>query len=69
MAIYEYRCRDCETLFEFAQPFGHAAEQVTCPSGHVGARRVLSVFATAGRGAPPAPTGGCGANCACAAAR
>ena len=45
----------------------------TCPTGHVGARRLLPVFATTGSatdttsgglcGAPVA--GGCGGGCAC----
>ena len=69
MAIYEYRCPVCETTFELRRAVGDAAFEATCPVGHAGARRVLSVFATAGRGASsePASRGGCGGNCACAA--
>jgi hypothetical protein len=45
----------------------------TCPEGHVGARRLLPVFATTGLAAEPvgggmcgAPVaGGCGSGCAC----
>jgi hypothetical protein len=45
----------------------------TCPAGHVGATRLIPVFATTGLAAPPqgagacgAPVaGGCGSGCAC----
>ena len=45
----------------------------TCPQGHVGATRLLPVFATTGLAAAPAgggacgapAPGGCGAGCAC----
>jgi hypothetical protein len=43
-----------------------------CPDGHVGARRLLPVFATTGLAAEPAGgvcgapvAGGCGGGCAC----
>lgn len=51
-----------------------ANEPATCPDGHAGAVRLLSVFAsvggtgssTAGAPAPSArPAGGCGGHCAC----
>lgn len=46
----------------------------TCPDGHVGAARLLPVFAATGLAAAPAPAGGmcgapvaggCGGGCAC----
>ncbi len=44
----------------------------SCPDGHVGARRLLPVFATTGLAAEPAGMcgapmagGGCGTGCAC----
>jgi len=44
----------------------------SCPDGHVGARRLLPVFATTGRASEPAGgacgapvAGGCGSGCAC----
>jgi hypothetical protein len=44
----------------------------SCPKGHVGARRLLPVFATTGLVAEPAGAfcgapvgGGCGSGCAC----
>lgn len=70
MPIYEYRCATCDESFELRRPVGESQSAATCSSGHP-ARRVLSVFATVGGGAPeaaaPMASGGCGANCACAA--
>lgn len=69
MPIYEYRCAECDDLFELRRPVADAGADATCPSGHGGARRVLSRFAATGRAASPIPAGGgCGAGCACAAA-
>ena len=69
MPIYEYRCIECDDLFELRRPAGEAGADATCPGGHEGARRVLSRFAATGRANAPAPAGGgCGAGCACAAA-
>lgn len=73
VASYEYRCDDCEVSFELSRPMGSAPATATCPAGHPGARRRLSVFATTavGAGTGPgasAPSGGCcGGGCACAA--
>ncbi len=69
MPIYEYRCDRCDARFELRRPIADASAAVTCPNGHVGARRLLSVFATAGHSAEPSPPpagGGCGPGCACA---
>jgi putative FmdB family regulatory protein len=72
MPIYEYRCQSCDTSFEQRRPASESGLTATCPAGHPGARRRLSVFATASRStdAPvSAPAGGgCGPGCACAAA-
>ena len=70
MPIYEYRCRECDETFELRRSISEVSESATCSCGHQ-ARRVLSVFATAGRASTPAAPamGGCGGNCACAAAR
>jgi putative FmdB family regulatory protein len=67
--FYEYRCDTCEAHFELRRPAGESEAPATCPDGHVGARRLLSVFATAGRasnsaGAPSAG-GCCGGSCGC----
>jgi len=71
--LYEYRCTTCEATFELRRPAADSSAPATCPEGHAGGRRLLSLFATAGRaaGAPSGASpmaGGCGAGCACAAA-
>ena len=73
MPIYEYRCTTCASVYEERRPMADADAPATCPTGHVGARRLLPVFATTGSatdttsgglcGAPVA--GGCGGGCAC----
>ncbi|MGC8513311.1 MAG: FmdB family zinc ribbon protein [Acidimicrobiales bacterium] len=73
MPVYEYACRTCESHFEIRRSMSDSSDPATCPHGHSDTRRVLSVFASVGRGsqttpAPQAgPAGGCGAGCACAA--
>ena len=75
MAVYEYRCRTCEELFEMRRPMSESDAPAECPQGHVDTVRLLSVFASAGAatgtaGAMPVGAGGgCGAACACAASR
>ncbi|MBU3701499.1 MAG: zinc ribbon domain-containing protein [Acidimicrobiia bacterium] len=68
MPLYEYRCPECETTFEARRPMAEASEPIDCPEGHVGSRRLLSVFASTGAasavGGAPAPAsrpsgGGC----------
>ncbi len=71
MAVYEYRCRTCETRFEARRPMAEAAAPIACPAGHEDTVRLLSVFATVNTDAhrePVVPAGGCGPGCACAAA-
>jgi putative FmdB family regulatory protein len=72
MPLYEYRCRTCEAVYEERRPMADADAPATCPDGHVGASRLLPVFATTGHAAQPvagmcgAPVaGGCGGGCAC----
>ena len=71
MPLYEYYCRDCEAKFEKLRPLSVSDQPADCPSGHPGAMRTISVFATFARGgsAEPAPAagGGCcaGGGCAC----
>lgn len=73
MPLYDYRCRTCDEVFEQRRPMAEADRPTTCPSGHVGAVRLLAVFATTGFAAEPvgggmcgAPVaGGCGGGCAC----
>ena len=74
MALYEYRCRTCDTVFEARRPMSDANLPATCPAGHEGAVRLLSVFASVGGGASgesqaaPMRAGGggcCGGGCGC----
>lgn len=77
MAVYEHRCRTCDTHFEVRRPMDEANEPAVCPDGHTDTVRLLSVFASvravsgdgamAGAGST-APTGGggcCGGGCGC----
>jgi putative FmdB family regulatory protein len=77
MPLYEYRCTTCDTTFELRRPAAQSQAPAVCAEGHV-ARRVLSVFATAGHAGSSAGSteslgssgdfaGGCGPGCACAA--
>jgi putative FmdB family regulatory protein len=75
MPHYDFRCRTCGAVFEERRPMVDADAPATCPEGHVGAARLLPVFAMTGRadahepgavsacGAPMA--GGCGGGCGC----
>jgi len=72
MAVYEYRCRTCDDLFELRRPMSESDAPAACPQGHADTVRLLSVFASAGvTGASGGdmPAGGCGPACACAANR
>jgi putative FmdB family regulatory protein len=67
MALYEYRCRTCDTTFELRRPMAEANAPAACPDGHGDVVRLLSAFAAVGgessaSGPPAAP---CGAQCAC----
>ncbi len=73
MPLYDYRCTTCDAVYEARRSMADADRPATCPAGHVGAVRLLPVFATTG-GAEPAPgggmcgaplSGGCGGGCAC----
>ena len=76
MPLYEYRCPECDVTFEARRPMADASAPIDCPAGHVGSRRLLSVFASTGSAssassasAPPTsrPMGhGCGGGmCGC----
>jgi putative FmdB family regulatory protein len=72
MAMYEYRCRTCDSRFEVRRPMAEADAPTVCPGGHEGAVRLLSVFASIGSSASvgPGPAAGaapgpCGGACAC----
>lgn len=68
MPVYEYYCRACATKFERLRPMRAAEETAVCPSGHPGAGRLLSLFATVtrGDGEIQAVGGGCACGGACA---
>lgn len=73
MPVYEFRCSTCHAVFDERRPMADADAPATCPTGHVGARRLLPVFATTGLAPAPTPgamcgapvAGGCGGGCAC----
>jgi len=68
MALYEYRCLECDETFERRRPMDDADRDVTCPAGHARVKRLLSVFAAArggGDSAAPAGAGCCGGACGC----
>jgi putative FmdB family regulatory protein len=69
MALYEFRCRTCDDVFEVRRPMSEAATPAVCPDGHTDTVKLLSMFARTGPtvGAMPAPGGGCcGGGCGCA---
>ena len=57
MPVYEFRCSTCHAVFDERRPMADADAPATCPDGHVGARRLLPVFATTGHAAEPAARG------------
>ena len=73
MPVYDFRCTTCRAVFDERRPMAEADAPVACPQGHVGATRLLPVFATTGLAAAPGgggacgvpASGGCGAGCAC----
>ncbi len=72
MPLYEFKCRTCDDTFEVRRPMSQASDPATCPQGHDGAVRLLSVFASVGASGASAPApaarptgGGCGGACAC----
>jgi putative FmdB family regulatory protein len=73
MPLYEYRCRTCEAVYDLRRTMADADAPATCPAGHVGAARLLPVFATVGAQTAPGTAGpsgppvggGCGSGCAC----
>jgi putative FmdB family regulatory protein len=44
MPLYEYYCPTCDKKFELLRSMSRSNEPATCPSGHEGAERVISVF-------------------------
>jgi len=74
MPLYEYVCSDCNIKFDKLLPVGRMNEPASCPQGHSGANRVLSMFAAVTTDAfgeamsvGGGGCGGCGDSCACSA--
>ena len=73
MPVYEFRCSTCHAVFDERRLMADADAPASCPDGHVGAKRLLPVFATTGHVVEPAGAGtcgapvagGCGSGCAC----
>ncbi len=67
MPLYEYYCTKCTAKYELLRPMSRSDESATCPSGHGGGTRTLSMFAAVSKGANetsmPMPSSGGG--CAC----
>jgi putative FmdB family regulatory protein len=60
MPLYEYYCPKCAAKYELLRPMARSEEPGTCPRGHSGGTRTLSLVAPAGRGAIRVQaTGGC----------
>src|SRR5919205_4684542 len=52
MALYEYKCADCEDRFDLMRPMSEADEPAECPEcGSTESRRVISNFASITPGA------------------
>ncbi len=67
MPLYEYYCPKCTSKYELLRSMGRAEDAATCPKGHAGGTRTLSLFATVGKGdassldaGSMATGGGCG---------
>jgi len=70
MPVYEYFCPTCRSRFELLRRMSQMDEPATCPKGHEGAERVVSLFSSLTKGADGSVTSvaGTGGPCAgCAA--
>jgi len=71
--LYEYYCPRCAAKFEQLRPMSQSDDPATCPKGHRGGARTVSVFAAVTKDAsgayePMSPGGGCacgGGGCGC----
>ncbi|MBX6371272.1 MAG: zinc ribbon domain-containing protein [Acidothermus sp.] len=61
MAVYDYRCRVCETVFSVSRPIDTPEVLPTCPQGHAEVSRVWSAVSMIGSEAG-------GSSCACGGA-
>ncbi len=51
MPLYEYCCPQCQTRFELLRSMSRSNDPATCPNGHGGGQRLLSVFSAVSKGA------------------
>ena len=60
MPLYEYYCPSCSQKFELLRPMSRSDDPATCPRGHAGVERVVSLFASFSKAADGsvAPVGG-----------
>lgn len=65
MPRYDFRCTTCDAIYEESRPMADADAPATCPDGHVGAVRLLPMFATTGTASGPAPSPSAGAAGGC----
>ena len=65
MPIYEYYCQRCNEKYELLRPMQRSDEPATCPRGHSGGARTLSVFAAVTKDASGVSTPMTGGGCAC----
>lgn len=67
MPLYEYYCPKCQSKYELLRSMSNSDDAATCPKGHAGGARTLSMFASVSRGAggdfEPASGGGGGCGC------
>jgi putative FmdB family regulatory protein len=75
MPVYEYYCTKSGTNYELLRSMNRSDDPATCPNGHKGGARTLSLFASVGNKAAGGDSddyasggggGGCGCGGACA---
>jgi putative FmdB family regulatory protein len=60
MPLYEYRCNDCESIFDELRPIRVADSPIKCPAcGSSATSRKLSLFAASCGGNGPAVSSSC----------
>jgi len=61
MPIYEYKCKNCNTVFEKFQSIGSNSENLVCPEcGAPRPERIFSAFAAKGTSVSTSGGSGCG---------
>ncbi len=65
MAVYDYRCRACDRVFEVRRSIEADTEPVSCPGGHDDVARVWSAVSVGGRATVSAAAGPTGAGGGC----